>query len=89
MELMPSTAKELGVIDAYNPVENVLGGAKYLSNLINRYNGNITIIKIITPINMVVSISTVMMLPTKTISYFFFRYIFISSLYNYLWCRIS
>ena len=42
MQLMPATAKELGVNDAYDPVQNVMGGAKYLSNLLKRYDDNIT-----------------------------------------------
>lgn len=41
MQLMPSTAKGLGVTDAYNPVQNVEGGVKYLKNLLTKYNGNI------------------------------------------------
>lgn len=40
MQLMPATAKGLGVKDAYNPVQNIEGGVKYLSNLLKKYNGN-------------------------------------------------
>ena len=43
MQLMPSTAKSLGVSDAYNPVENVMGGAKYLSQMLKKYNGNVSL----------------------------------------------
>lgn len=41
MQLMPATAKGLGVKDPYNPVQNVEGGVKYLSNLLKKYNGNV------------------------------------------------
>ena len=43
MQLMPSTAKTLGVSDAYNPVQNVEGGVKYLKWLLSKYNGNVVL----------------------------------------------
>ena len=41
MQLMPATAKGLGVKDAYNPLQNVEGGVKHLKGLLARYNGNL------------------------------------------------
>ena len=40
MQLMPATAKSLGVTDAYNPEQNIMGGAKYLSQMLNQFDGN-------------------------------------------------
>ena len=40
MQLVPSTARRFGVSDAFNPVENIQGGAKYLKYLLDLYDGN-------------------------------------------------
>lgn len=37
MQLMPSTANLLGVEDPFDPAENVAGGTKFLSDLLNKY----------------------------------------------------
>lgn len=41
MQLMPSTAKAMGVENAYDPYQNVMGAAKLLSNLSKMYNGDL------------------------------------------------
>jgi soluble lytic murein transglycosylase-like protein len=40
MQLMPGTASHLGVNDSFNPEQNVHGGALYLRELLERYNGD-------------------------------------------------
>lgn len=40
MQLMPSTAEALGVQDPFSPEQNVDGGARLLSSLLERYNGD-------------------------------------------------
>jgi soluble lytic murein transglycosylase-like protein len=42
MQLMPETAQDLGVTDRLDPRQNVMGGAKYLRQLMDRYDGNMT-----------------------------------------------
>lgn len=43
MQLMPSTARSLGVQDSFNAEQNIMGGTKYLRELLNKYNGNATL----------------------------------------------
>jgi hypothetical protein len=40
MQLMPATAAELGVTDSFNAEQNIMGGAKYISQLLKKYDGN-------------------------------------------------
>lgn len=42
MQLMPDTAKDLGVANAWDPRENIMGGTKYLSQLMDQFDGNLT-----------------------------------------------
>lgn len=40
MQLLDSTAAMMGVRDVWNPRENILGGTKYLKQLLDRFNGD-------------------------------------------------
>jgi hypothetical protein len=40
MQLMPETARALGVRDPFDPVENVFAGAAYLRSLLDRFGGD-------------------------------------------------
>ena len=41
LQLMPRTAKWLGVTDSFDARQNVFGGTKYIAQLLQRFNGNI------------------------------------------------
>ena len=43
MQLMPKTAKALGVTDSYDPEQNIMGGAKYISDMLKNYNGDVSL----------------------------------------------
>lgn len=43
MQLMPATARGLGVNDPYNPIQNLEGGVKHLKGLLARYHGNVVL----------------------------------------------
>ena len=43
MQLMPGTAGELGVQDAFRPDENIAGGTAYLDSLLTRYHDNLAL----------------------------------------------
>lgn len=43
MQLMPGTATELGVEDAFRPEQNIAGGTAYLDALLTRYHDNVAL----------------------------------------------
>jgi len=43
MQIMPTTAKALGIQDPGDARQNIFGGTKYLSKLLDRFNGNVAL----------------------------------------------
>ena len=43
MQLMPGTAQQLGVDDPFNPWQNIEAGVRYLSSLIERFDGDLSL----------------------------------------------
>lgn len=43
MQLMPATAASLGVTNAYDPYQNIMGGAKYIRQMLDKYNGDVSL----------------------------------------------
>lgn len=41
MQLMPGTAKDMGVTNILDPIQNIKGGSKYLSKMLKLFNGDI------------------------------------------------
>jgi soluble lytic murein transglycosylase-like protein len=43
MQLMPATARAMGVLDPFDPRQNILGGARFLRVLANRLRGDLVL----------------------------------------------
>jgi soluble lytic murein transglycosylase-like protein len=43
MQLMPGTAATYGVLNAFDPYENVSGGCRYMHDLLHRYHNNVSL----------------------------------------------
>jgi soluble lytic murein transglycosylase-like protein len=43
MQLMPVTARMMGVTDPFDPRQNIFGGVAYLSQLLDRFHGNVAL----------------------------------------------
>lgn len=44
MQLMPGTASDYGVADAFDPVSNIMGGTHFLSDLMNRFKEDLELV---------------------------------------------
>lgn len=43
MQLMPGTAQDMGVVNVFNPADNIWAGTKYLRHLLERFKGDTTL----------------------------------------------
>jgi hypothetical protein len=43
MQLMPGTSRDLGVVDPFDPIQNIDGGVRYLRFLMDRFNNNVVL----------------------------------------------
>ena len=44
MQLMPAVAEAFGVVDPFDPRQNIMAGAEYLRQLLDRYHGNLSLV---------------------------------------------
>jgi hypothetical protein len=43
MQLIPRTAREMGVANAFDPEQNIMGGSRYLRQMLNTFGGDLTL----------------------------------------------
>ncbi len=43
MQLMPGTARDMNVVDVFDPRDNIFGGARYLKRLYSQFNGSLAL----------------------------------------------
>jgi soluble lytic murein transglycosylase-like protein len=44
MQLMPAVAEAFGVVDPFDPRQNIMAGAEYLRQLLDRYHGDLSLV---------------------------------------------